>query len=276
MPQERFNLATNIIMALIKTNSEIEKIRTSSLLVGKTIAEVARYIKPGVTTLTMDRIAEEFLRDNNAKPAFKGYHGFPNTLCISVNEVVVHGIPGKRELKEGDLISIDCGTIVEGYYGDSAFSFGILPMAENLILLLKRTFDSLYKGIEVSVSGKRIGDIGYQVQTYVESFGYSVVRDLVGHGLGESLHEKPEVPNFGKRGTGVKLENGMVICVEPMINLGKRHVVQENDGWTIRTSDKQPSAHFEHAIAIRNQKADILSSFSEIQQVNNPDILITR
>jgi len=263
-------------MALIKTDIEIEKLRKSSLLVGKTIAEVARYIKPGVTTLALDRIAEEYLRDNNAEPAFKGYHGFPNTLCISVNEIVVHGIPGKRELKEGDLVSIDCGSIVDGYYGDSAFSFGILPMDENLTLLMKRTYESLYKGIEVSISGRRIGDIGYEVQTYVESYGYSVVRDLVGHGLGVNLHEKPEVPNFGKRGTGVKLESGMVICIEPMINLGKRHVMQENDGWTIRTSDKLPSAHFEHAIAIRNQKADILSSFSHIQQVINPDIIITR
>ncbi len=263
-------------MALIKTEIEIEKIRTSSLLVGKTIAEVARYIKPGVTTLALDKIAEEFIRDHKAKPAFKGYQGFPATLCISVNEVVVHGIPGKRELKEGDLISIDCGTIIDGYYGDSAFSFGILPMAVELEMLMKRTHDSLLKSIDVIVAGKRVGDIGYEVQTYVESFGYSVVRDLVGHGLGTSLHEKPEVPNYGKRGTGPKLENGMVICIEPMINLGTRQVMQENDGWTIRTMDRKPSAHFEHAIVIRNNGADILSSFSEIEQVINPDILITK
>jgi len=263
-------------MALIKTEIEIELIRTSSLLVGKTIAEVARHIKPGVTTLALDKIAEEFIRDHKAKPAFKGYHGFPATLCISVNEVVVHGIPGKRELKEGDLVSIDCGTIIDGYYGDSAFSFGLLPMAVELELLMKRTHDSLLKSIDVIAAGKRVGDIGYEVQTYVESFGYSVVRDLVGHGLGTSLHEKPEVPNYGRRGTGAKLEEGMVICIEPMINLGTRQVMQENDGWTIRTMDKKPSAHFEHAVVIRNTGADILSSFSEIEQVVNPDIIITR
>jgi len=263
-------------MALIKTEIEIEKIRTSSLLVGKTIAEVARHIKPGVTTLALDKIAEEFIRDHKAKPAFKGYHGFPATLCISVNEVVVHGIPGKRELKEGDLISIDCGTIIDGYYGDSAFSFGVLPMAVELELLMKRTHDSLLKAIGILSSGKRVGDIGYEIQTYVESFGYTVVRDLVGHGLGTSLHEKPEVPNYGRRGTGVKLEQGMVICIEPMINLGSRQVTQENDGWTIRTIDHKPSAHFEHAVVITNNGADILSSFNEIEQVINPEILITK
>ena len=263
-------------MALIKTESEIELIRTSSLLVGKTIAEVARHIRPGVTTLALDKIAEEFIRDHKARPAFKGYHGFPATLCISVNEVVVHGIPGKRELKEGDLISIDCGTIIDGYYGDSAFSFGIVPMAVELEMLMKRTHESLHRAIKAIAAGKRVGDIGYEVQTYVESFGYSVVRDLVGHGLGTSLHEKPEVPNYGRRGTGSKLEDGMVICIEPMINLGSRQVKQENDGWTIRTLDMKPSAHFEHAIAIRNNGVDILSSFSEIEQVINPDIIITR
>ncbi len=263
-------------MALIKTEKEIELIRTSSLLVGKTIAEVARHIKPGITTLALDKIAEEFIRDHKAKPAFKGYNGFPATLCISVNEVVVHGIPGKRELKEGDLVSIDCGTIIDGYFGDSAFSFGILPMAVELELLMKRTHDSLLKSIAAVTAGKRVGDIGYEVQTYVESFGYSVVRDLVGHGLGSSLHEKPEVPNYGRKGNGSKLEAGMVICIEPMINLGTRQVMQENDGWTIRTMDRKPSAHFEHAIVIRNNGADILSSFSEIEQVINPEILITR
>ena len=263
-------------MALIKTEIEIEKIRTSSLLVGKTIAEVARHIKPGVTTLALDKIAEEFIRDHKAKPAFKGYHGFPATLCISVNEVVVHGIPGKRELKEGDLVSIDCGTIIDGYFGDSAFSFGLVPVAVELELLMKRTHDSLLKGIAIIAAGKRVGDIGYEVQTYVESFGYTVVRDLVGHGLGTSLHEKPEVPNYGRKGNGPKLEAGMVICIEPMINLGTRQVTQENDGWTIRTMDRKPSAHFEHAVVIRNNGADILSSFSEIEQVINPDILITR
>ncbi len=263
-------------MALIKTEIEIELIRTSSLLVGKTIAEVARNIKPGITTLALDKIAEEFIRDHKAKPAFKGYHGFPATLCISVNEVVVHGIPGKRELKEGDLVSIDCGTIIDGYYGDSAFSFGVLPMAVDVTMLMQQTYTSLFKGINAVAAGKRVGDIGYEVQTYVEGFGYSVVRDLVGHGLGTSLHEKPEVPNYGRRGTGPKLEAGMVICIEPMINLGSRQVMQENDGWTIRTIDRKPSAHFEHAVVIKKDGVEILSSFIEIEQVINPDILITR
>lgn len=263
-------------MALIKTNSEIEKIRKSSLLVGSTIAEVARHMRPGITTLELDRIAETFIRDHGAVPAFKGYNGFPGTLCISVNEVVVHGIPGKRELKDGDLVSVDCGTIIGGYYGDSAFSFGIGNITEDIRLLMERTKASLYKGILVATAGKRIGDIGFEVQSYVEAFGYSVVRDLVGHGLGSSLHEKPEVPNFGKRGSGAKLEEGMVICIEPMINLGTRLVIQERDGWTIRTADHKPSAHFEHAIAIGKENAEILSDFTEIEQVQNDNIQIIR
>lgn len=263
-------------MAQIKTDTEIEKIRRSSLLVGKTIAEVARHMRPGISTIELDKVAETFIRDNGAKPAFKGYHGYPATLCISVNEVVVHGIPGKLELKDGDLVSIDCGTIIDGYYGDSAFSFGIGEISEDIRLLMERTRESLYRGIATAISGKRIGDIGFEVQSYVEGFGYSVVRDLVGHGLGTGLHEKPEVPNFGKRGSGSKLEEGMVICIEPMINLGNRMVVQERDGWTIRTADRKPSAHFEHAIAIGKDKADILSSFSEIEEVTNENIYIIR
>lgn len=263
-------------MAQIKTDTEIEKIRRSSLLVGKTIAEVARHMRPGISTIELDKVAETFIRDNGAKPAFKGYHGYPATLCISVNEVVVHGIPGKQELKDGDLVSIDCGTIIDGYYGDSAFSFGIGEISEDIRLLMERTRESLYRGIAVAFSGKRIGDIGFEVQSYVEGYGYSVVRDLVGHGLGTGLHEKPEVPNFGKRGSGSKLEEGMVICIEPMINLGSRMVVQERDGWTIRTADRKPSAHFEHAIAIGKEKAEILSSFSEIEEVTNENIYIIR
>lgn len=263
-------------MALIKTNSEIEKIRKSSLLVGSTIAEVARHMRAGITTLELDRIAESFIRDHGAVPAFKGYNGFPGTLCISVNEVVVHGIPGKRELKDGDLVSVDCGTIIDGYYGDSAYSFGIGEITEDIRLLMERTKASLYRGILAATAGKRIGDIGFEVQSYVEAFGYSVVRDLVGHGLGNSLHEKPEVPNFGKRGSGAKLEEGMVICIEPMINLGTRLVIQERDGWTIRTADHKPSAHFEHAIAIGKEKAEILSDFTEIEQVQNDNIQIIR
>lgn len=263
-------------MALLKTELEIEKIRNSSLLVGKTIAEVAKWLKPGVTTARLDQIAESFIRDHKAIPAFKGYHGFPATLCISVNQVVVHGIPGDSELKDGDLVSIDCGTIIDGYYGDSAFSFGIGDVSHEVLQLLRVTKESLYKGISVAISGKRIGDIGFEVQNHVECFGYSVVRDLVGHGLGTHLHEKPEVPNYGKRGNGMKLDEGMVICIEPMINAGTHRVIQERDGWTIRTHDNKPSAHFEHAIVVRKEKAEILSSFEPIEQIENANITIIR
>lgn len=261
---------------MIKTDYEIEKIRKSSLLVGETIAEVAKALQPGVTTGKLDQIAEEFIRDHKAAPAFKGYNGFPATLCISINEVIVHGIPGKREIKEGDLVSIDCGTIIDGYYGDSAFSFGMAGISDELLMLMKRTKESLYKGIAAVASGKRVGDIGFEVQSYVEQFGYSVVRDLVGHGIGKSLHERPEIPNYGKRGNGPKLEEGMTICIEPMINLGTRMIIQEKDGWTIRTSDMKPSAHFEHAVVVRKDRAEILSSFEKIEQVNNPNIVIIR
>lgn len=263
-------------MALVKSELEIEKIRNSSLLVGKTIAEVAKWLKPGITTQKLDQIAEAFILDNKALPAFKGYNGFPATLCISVNQVVVHGIPGKLEIKDGDLVSIDCGTIIDGYYGDSAFSFGVGEISADVLQLLKVTKESLYKGIGVAVSGKRVGDIGFEVQNHVENFGYSVVRDLVGHGLGTHLHEKPEVPNYGRRGNGMKLEEGMVICIEPMINAGTHRVIQERDGWTIRTYDNKPSAHFEHAIVVRKEKADILSSFEPIEQVENINISIIR
>jgi len=250
-----------------KTDEEIELIRLSSLLVGKTLAEVARHIKPGVKTGELDKIAETFIRDHHAVPGFKGYGGFPATLCISVNEVVVHGIPGNRELQNGDLVSVDCGVIMNGFYGDSAYSFAVGEVTEEVQLLMDRTKESLYKGIGAAKAGKRTGDIGFEIQTYVEGFGYSVVRDLVGHGLGRHLHEKPEVPNYGKRGAGTMLQPGMVICIEPMINLGNRMVVQENDGWTIRTSDRRPSAHYEHAIAIREGKTEILSSFDEIEEI---------
>lgn len=250
-----------------KTEEEIELIRLSSLLVGKTLAEVARHIKPGVKTGELDKIAETFIRDHHAVPGFKGYGGFPATLCISVNEVVVHGIPGNRELHDGDLVSVDCGVIMNGFYGDSAYSFGVGEVSEEVQLLMDRTKESLYRGIGVAKAGKRTGDIGFEIQTFVEGFGYSVVRDLVGHGLGRHLHEKPEVPNFGKRGVGTMLQPGMVICIEPMINLGSRMVVQEKDGWTIRTSDRKPSAHYEHAIAIMEGKTEILSSFEDIEEI---------
>jgi methionyl aminopeptidase len=256
-------------MIQIKTNEEIEIQRYSSLLVGKTLAEVGKIIRPGVKTITLDRIAEEFIRDNGAVPGFKGYGGFPAALCISVNDAVVHGIPDETELKDGDIVSVDCGTIWSGFYGDSAYTFAVGEVDDEVLLLLERTKQSLYLGIEQAVAGKRVRDIGHAIQTYVERFGYSVVRDLVGHGVGRNLHEEPEVPNYGKRGTGPKLKAGMCIAIEPMINLGVKDVYQEADGWTVRTADGKPSAHFEHDVAIRNGKADILSSFEEIEKVLN-------
>jgi methionyl aminopeptidase len=256
-------------MIQYKSNEEIELLRESSLLVGKTLAEVARHISPGVETRKLDKIAEEFIRDHGAVPGFKGYGGFPNTLCMSVNEEVVHGIPGKRKLKDGDIVSVDCGTILNGFYGDSAYTFEVGEVKEEIRLLLQRTKESLDKGIEAAIVGKRIGDIGFEIQNYVEQFGYSVVRDLVGHGLGRNLHEQPEVPNYGRRGVGVKLKEGMVLAIEPMINLGVKDVVQEKDGWTIRTFDRMPSAHFEHDVAIRKGKAEVLSTFKFIEEVLN-------
>lgn len=256
-------------MIYIKTEEEIELIKESSLLVGKTLAEVAKLIEPGVKTIDLDRRAEEFIRDHDAVPGFKGYNGFPYSLCISVNENVVHGFPSDRELKDGDIVSVDCGTYKNGFYGDSAYTFTVGEVKEEILELLKRTKESLYIGIERAVEGNRVGDIGSSIQNYVEKFGYTVVRDLVGHGLGKNLHEKPEVPNYGKRGTGVKLKEGMVLAIEPMINLGTKKVVQENDGWTIRTADRKPSAHFEHDVAIRKGKAEILSTFDYIEEVLN-------
>lgn len=253
----------------IKNEEEIRLIKISSLIVGKALAEVAKLIRPGITTLELDRIAEEYIRDQEAVPAFKGYEGFPATLCVSVNDQVVHGIPGKRVLKEGDIVSIDCGVIKNGYYGDSAYTFAVGEVDEEVRLLMKRTRESLYKGIEMAVAGRRVGDIGYAVQSHVESFGYGVVRDLVGHGVGKNLHEKPEIPNFGNRGTGVKLVEGMTICIEPMINMGTRMVVQERDGWTIRTADRKPSAHYEHAVAVRKDACEILSTFQYIEELIN-------
>jgi methionyl aminopeptidase len=215
----------------------------------------------------LDRVAEEFIRDHDAIPGFKGYEGFPATLCTSLNEQVVHGIPDGRELKDGDIISIDCGVIKNGFYGDSAYTFLVGEVQEETRQLLIRTRESLYKGIDMAQAGKRIGDIGHAIQQHVESFGYSVVRDLVGHGIGRHLHEKPEIPNYGKRGEGIKLKEGMTICIEPMINLGTRMVYQEKDGWTIRTVDMKPSAHYEHTVVVRKDKCEILSTFQYIEEV---------
>ncbi len=255
-------------MIKYKTNEEIELIRESSLLVGKALAEVAKMIAPGVDPMDLDRRAEEFIRDNGAAPAFKGFAGtFPNSLCLSFNEVVVHGIPAGEFLKEGDIISVDCGVLKNGYYGDSAYTFEVGKVSAEKKQLLKVTKECLYKGIEKAVAGMRMGDLSYAVQEHAEKYGYGIVKELVGHGVGKHLHEKPEVPNYGKRGSGVKLMEGLVIAIEPMINMGKAAIVQLEDGWTIKTRDGLPSAHFEHTVAVRKGKADILSSFEYIDEV---------
>ena len=256
-------------MIYLKTPEEIALLRASNQLVGKTLAEVAKYIKVGVTTLELDKIAEDFIRTNGAVPGFLGYGGFPNTLCVSVNDQVVHGIPSNYALKEGDIVSVDCGVLQNGYYGDSAYTFCVGEVDEKVKKLLKITKESLSLGIDSAQHGNRVGDIGYVIQKHCQAAGFSVVRKLVGHGVGKNLHEDPEVPNFGKRGQGVLLKEGMVIAIEPMINMGNRDVVQEKDGWTIRTIDRKPSAHFEHTIAIRKGKAEILSTFDYIEEVLN-------
>ena len=249
-----------------KTKEEIELIRLSSLLVGEALAEIGKIIKPGITTLSLDKVAEEFILDNQALPAFKGYSGFPNTLCVSVNSQVVHGIPGKYELKEGDIISVDCGVLKNEYFGDSAYTFAVGEVKSEILNLLKVTKESLYKAIEKTVVGNRLGDISEAVQAHAEKNGFSIVRELVGHGIGQNLHEAPEVPNYGKRGHGLKLQEGLVIAIEPMVNFGKKTIVQEKDVWTIRTADNLPSAHFEHTVAIGKDKADILSTFEYIEE----------
>lgn len=254
-------------MLYYKTDEEIELIRESSLLVAKTLAEVAKAIKPGVTTLELDKIAFAFIRDHQAEPAFLNYNGFPNSLCISVNAQVVHGIPNKDTLKDGDVCSVDCGVLKNGFYGDSAYTFAVGEVSDENSALLKVTRKSLLMGIDKAIAGNRLGDISAAVQEYAEANGFSVVRELVGHGIGRHLHEKPEVPNYGKRGSGLVLKEGLVIAIEPMINMGTKGVVHEKDGWTVRTADRKPSAHFEHTVAIRKGKADILSSFEFIEEV---------
>ena len=254
-------------MIYYKTAEEIEQIRNSSLLVARTLAEVAKNINPGVTSLQLDKIAEEFIKDNGGIPAFKGYGGFPNSLCISPNEQVVHGIPNDQPYVDGDIISVDCGVLMNGFYGDSAYTFSVGEIPNETMQLMKVTKESLYRGIGVALPGRRLQDISYEIQTYCEKNGYSVVRELVGHGIGKNLHEAPEVPNFGKRGSGIKLQVGLVIAIEPMINMGKRNIIHGKDGWTIKTADNKPSAHFEHTIAIKDGKADILSSFEYVEDV---------
>jgi len=250
-----------------KSAEEIELIRESSLLVAKTHGEIAKIIAPGVKTIELDKLAETFIRDNGGIPAFLNYGGFPYSLCISLNDQVVHGFPGSYVLKEGDLVSVDCGAILNKYYGDSAFTFAIGEVSDQIKTLMRVTRECLDLGIEKAVVGNRIGDIGYAVQEHAEKNGFGVVKELVGHGVGLQLHEKPEVPNYGKRGSGIKLEEGMVIAIEPMINAGRAGVKFWDDGWTVSTSDKKPSAHYEHTVAVKKGKADILSSFSYVDNV---------
>ena len=254
-------------MIFYKTDEEIELIRESCLLVCKALTHVATIIKPGITGKQIDREAEELIRDHKAIPGFKGYGGFPATLCISVNEGIVHGIPSKTEFKDGDIVSVDCGTYMNEFYGDAAYTFALGAVEEATMELLRVTNTSLYLGIETAVAGKRLGDIGHAIQDYCENqHNYGVVRELVGHGIGKSLHEAPEVPNYGKRGKGPKLKEGLVIAIEPMVNMGTKHVRQAKDGWTILTKDKKPSAHYEHTLAVRKGKADILSSHVMIEE----------
>ena len=259
-------------MLYYKTKEEIELIRESSLLVAKTLAEVAKAIRVGISTLAIDKIADEFIRDNGGVPAFKGYKGFPNALCISLNAHVVHGIPSNRELVDGDIVSVDCGVLKNNFFGDSAYTFTVGEVKEETLRLLKVTKECLHLGIEKAITGQRLGDISFAIQEHAEKNGYGVVRELVGHGIGRSLHEKPEVPNYGKRGTGIKLQEGLVIAIEPMINMGKYAVKQENDGWTITTNDGLPSAHFEHTVAIQKDKADILTTFKYIEDIIHREV----
>ena len=251
-------------MIKIKTREEIELMRESALIVSKTLGEVAKAIKPGVTTLQLDKIAEEFIRDHGAIPGFLGLYDFPNTLCMSPNEQVVHGIPNSDPLKEGDIISVDCGALKNGFYGDHAYTFEIGEVAEEIKKLLQITKESLYVGIREFRAGNRVGDVGFAIQKYTEKHGYGVVRELVGHGLGREMHEDPEMPNYGRRGRGKKFTEGMVVAIEPMINLGTHRIKQFSDGWTIKTEDLKPSAHFEHDVAIVNGKPELLSTFNYI------------
>jgi methionyl aminopeptidase len=249
-----------------KSNAEVELIRQSCQLANDSIAYVAALIKPGISTLELNNKADEFIRDHGGIPNFLNYNGFPFACCISVNDAVVHGFPTTVPLKEGDIISIDCGALMKGYHGDTAYTFALGKISDEVKQLLRVTKDALYKGIEKAIVGNRVGDISFAVQDYTErKFGYGVVRELVGHGLGKDLHEDPQVPNYGKRGKGNKLKDGLVIAIEPMINLGGKEVYHDKDGWTVRTSDGKPAAHYEHTVCVRKNKADVLSSFDSIE-----------
>jgi methionyl aminopeptidase len=254
-------------MIYLKSEEELEIIRDNGHILGKAHAEVAKLIEPGITTKALDKIAYDFIKDNFGQPSFLNYNGFPSSLCISVNDVVVHGIPSNRVLKDGDIVSIDCGVYKNGFHADSAYTYTIGDVTKEVNDLLRHTFLSLFKGIEQAKVGNRIGDVSFAVQSYAESHRYGVVRELVGHGVGKFLHESPEVPNFGKRGNGPKLLEGMVLAIEPMITLGKRGVVQENDNWTIRTEDRKQAAHYEHTVVVRKNTAEILTTFQYIEEV---------
>jgi len=262
-------------MIYIRSNEEIEIIRKSALMVSATLAEVAKFLKPGITTLSIDAMAETFIRDNGGIPSFKGYNGFPFSLCISVNEVVVHGFPSDYILKDGDIISVDCGFYRNGYHGDSAYTFAIGDVKPEVLQLLKVTKESVYRGVAQARDNNRVGDIGFAIENFTSrENNYTVVRELVGHGVGHDLHEDPQVPNYGRRGDGKKLKSGMVIAIEPMINLGAKEVYTLTDGWTVVTTDKKPSAHFEHTTAVRKDKGEPLSTFTVIETAEklNPEL----
>lgn len=273
LDQVLFSLMAKIIY---KSEEEISFIKESSLLVARAHATLAEFVKPGIKTSLLDKVAEEFILDNSAQPAFKGYNGFPFTLCISPNEVVVHGFPSNYEMKDGDVISVDCGVLLNGYYGDSAYTYCVGEVKDEVKQLLKVTKESLYLGITEAVEGNRIGDLSNAIQIHASKYSYGIVRDLVGHGVGIELHEEPQVPNYGNRGRGVKMKRGMVLAVEPMINMGTQRVIQMKDGWTIKTADGLPSAHFEHTIAVGKDKVEILSTFDFLEDVlkkNNIDFV---
>ena len=259
-------------MIYLKTEDEINLLRNANQLVGQTLAEVAKIVKPGVTTQQLDTLAEQFIRDHGAVPTFKGFPNpygspFPASLCTSVNGVVVHGIPNDEPLKEGDIVSVDCGALLEGFNGDSCYTFCVGPVSEEIKQLLRVTKESLYKAIEQAIVGRRIGDISYAVQSHCEQYGYGVVKEFVGHGIGREMHEDPQVPNYGRQGTGKQLKNGLCIAIEPMITLGSPEIQLMEDRWSVITRDRKPAAHFEHTIAIHHGKAEILSSFVGIEEV---------
>jgi methionyl aminopeptidase len=261
-----------------KTKAEIELARESALLVSKTLTETAKLLRPGITTLSLDKFIGEFIRDHGASPSFLNYHGYPFNSCMSVNDVVVHGFANENELKDGDIISIDIGAYKNGFHGDHAYTFAIGNPGEAIAQLIRVTKESLYKGIEKAVAGNRVGDISFAIQEHTEKkYGYGVVRELVGHGLGRNMHEDPQVANYGKRGSGIKLREGLILAIEPMINLGKREVFTESDGWTVRTVDHSVSVHFEHDVCVQKNKADILSDYSIIEEAerNNPHLFIS-